>query len=140
MSMELHVLLAKPRLPDVRLWQAAIDALGFDVKLDPSLEVESDTGFLSATFKGRDSGFEFDVSPASEITKTYAQFASDFAGRDVSVNFRWGGDLNEMACALAASAALAQLSDGVWFDPQEGACLDPAGAVQQAKTGVEAAE
>ena len=56
MSMELHVLLSKSRLPDVRQWQAAIDALEFDVKLDPSLQVESDTGFLPAKFKGRDSG------------------------------------------------------------------------------------
>jgi hypothetical protein len=95
---------------------------------------------LPVKFKGRDSGFEFDLSPASEITETYSEFAKEFAGRDVSGNFRWGGDLNEMACALAASAALAKLSDGVWFDPQEGACFDSDGAVEQAKSGVEAAE
>lgn len=140
MSMELHVLLSKSRLPDVGQWQAAIDALGFDVKLDPSLKVESDMGFLPAKFKGRDSGFEFNVSPASEITDTYSEFTNEFAGREVSGNFRWGGDLNEMACALVASAALAKLSDGVWFDPQEGACFDSSGAIEQAKSGVEAAE
>ena len=140
MSMELHVLLAKSRLPDVRQWQAAIDALDFDVKLDPSLAVEIGRGFLPAKFKGRDSGFEFTVWPASDITDTYPEFASQFAGRDRAASFRWGGDLIEMACALVASAALAQLSDGVWFDPQEGACFDAAGALEQAKSGVAAAE
>src|SRR5688572_321507 len=140
MSMELHVLLSKSRLPDVRRWQAAIDALGFDVKLDPTLDVNADAGFCPARFKGRESGFEFSIWPASEITETYAEFESELAGHDASANFRWGGDLNEMTCALVASAALAKLSDGVWFDPQEGACLDPAGAIEQAKSGVEAAE
>lgn len=133
MSMELHVLLEKSRLPDVQAWQAAIDALGFDVKLDPSLAVETDTGFLPAKFNGNDSGFEFDVSPVHEIADTYPEFGNEFAGRDVSGNFRWGGDLNEMACALVASAALATLTDGTWFDPQEGACVDPAGAVEEAR-------
>lgn len=140
MSMELHVLLSNTRLPDVREWQAAIDALGFDVKLDPSLAVETGRGFLPARFKGRDSGFEFTVWPASDISDTYPEFANQFAGRDRAANFRWGGDLIEMACALVASAALAQLSDGVWFDPQEGTCSDGAGAVEQAKLGVAAAE
>jgi hypothetical protein len=140
MSMELHVLLSKSRLPDVRQWQAAIDALGFDVKLDSSLKIGINTGFLPAKFMGRDSGFEFDISPASEIKETYSEFADAFAERDVSGNFRWGGDLNEMASALVASAALTKLSDGICFDPQEGACLDSASAVEQAKSGVEIAE
>jgi hypothetical protein len=87
-----------------------------------------------------DGGFEFDVSPAPDVADTYPEFAGEFGGRDVAANFRWGGDLNEMACALLASAALAQLSDGVWFDPQEGACFDSGGAIEQAKSDVEAAE
>ena len=140
MSMELHVLLSKSRLPNVRQWQAAIDALGFDVKLDPTLSLDADAGFCPAKFKGRDGGFEFSIWPASEIAETYPEFEAEFEGRDSSANFRWGGDLNGMACALVASAALAKVSDGVWFDPQEGACFDSAGAIEQAKSGVEAAD
>jgi hypothetical protein len=139
MSMELHVLLSKSRLPDVKQWQAAIDALSFGVHLDPSLVVASNTGFVPAKFKGRDSGFEFDISPASDVSGAYPEFAKQFAGRDRAANFRWGDELAEMACALAASAALAKLADGVWFDPQEGACLDHAAAIEQAESGIAAA-
>ncbi len=106
MSMELHVFLSKRTLPDVRGWQAAIDSLGFDVKLDSVVNVGTDSGFWPAVFKGRDSGFEFDVMPASDVVEAYPHLAVRLSGLDIVGNFRWGGDLNEMACALAAAAAL----------------------------------
>lgn len=140
MSMELHVLLSKSRLPDVQKWQSAIDALGFDVKLDPSLNVESVTGFLPVKLKGQDSGFEFDVCPAPDITESYTELSKEFGNAEIAANFRWGGDLNEMACALVASAALARLSDGIWFDPQEGVCLDSTEAIKQAESGMQYVE
>lgn len=140
MSMELHVFLAKRHLPDVRRWQAAIDAHGFEVKLDPTTNVATDSGFLPAAFKGRESGFEFDVTPASEVVDACPDIADRVRGLDAVGNFRWGGDLEEMACALAAAAALTSLSGGVWFDPQEGECRDAAGAVKEAQAGIEAAE
>ena len=139
MSMELHVFLSKSRLPNVRQWQAAIDALGFDVKLDPTW-TETDSGFCPAKFKGRDSGCEIDVWPASDVTEGSPELESELGGRDWSVNFRWGGDLTEMACALVAAAALTGLADGRLFDPQEGTWHDAAGALEQAMVGIQAAE
>ena len=76
MSMEISVLLQRARLPDVRRWQAAIDALGFDVKLDPSMLVDTNSGFVPATFRGRDGGFEFDLFPASEMNDAYPELAT----------------------------------------------------------------
>jgi hypothetical protein len=105
--MELHVLVADSRLPEQQRWQAAIDSLGYDLQLDPQLSVRENSGFVPCTFKGRESGFEFDVFPASDIIETYPEFKEQFGGRDSSANFRWGGDLVEMACVLVASAALA---------------------------------
>lgn len=140
MSMELHVMVDDSRLPNLRRWQETIDALGFDLKLDPSLSVRDNRGFLPCTFKGRQSGFEFDIFPASDIVETYPEFGHRFSGRNASANFRWGGDMVEMACALVASAALARLCDGVWFDPQEGACSNPQEALEQVKSDVAAAE
>ena len=133
-SVEIHVLLSKSRLPDVRQWQAAIDALGFDVRLDPSLMVGSGGGFVPACFNGRDSGFEFDTSSAIDVLKVCPDFEREFGGCDCSANFRVGSDLTELACAMIAAAALARLGEGVLFDPQEGACLGPTDAVEQART------
>jgi hypothetical protein len=140
MSMELHVLVTASRLPDRQQWQAAIDSLGYDLHLDPELSVRDNTGFVPCTFKGQESGFEFDVFPASDIIESYPEFEKQFERRDMSANFRWGGDLVEMACVLVASAALAKSGDGVWFDPQEGSCLTPAQALEQAKSGLAGAD
>jgi hypothetical protein len=140
MSMELHVLVDDSRLPDARHWQGTIVALRFDLKLDPSLSVRDNRGFLPCTFKGRQSGFEFDTFPASDIFETYPEFQQRFSGYNLSANFRWGGDLVEMACALIASATLAKLCGGVWFDPQEGMSLNAQEALEQVKTYVAAVE
>jgi hypothetical protein len=74
------------------------------------------------------------LSLASDIVDTYPEFKGKFGERDRAANFRWGGDVAEMACALVASAALATLSDGVLFDPQEGTCSDGVSAVAQARS------
>jgi len=136
MSMELHVFLSNRRLPDVHQWQAAIDSHSFDVKLDRDAKVGTDTGFLPAMLKGRASGFEFDVTPAMDVVEAYPDIAERLVGLDAVGNFRWGGDLDEMACALAAAAALTSLSGGVWFDPESGECLDAAGALKEAQAGI----
>jgi hypothetical protein len=138
--MELHVLADDSRLPDARRWQDGINALGFDVKLDPTLSVREQRGFLPCTFKGQQSGFEFHIWPASDILETYPEFEERLSGCNTSANFRWGGDMVEMACALIASVALAKVSDGVWFDPQEGVCLTASEALAQVKTDLVAAE
>ncbi len=140
MSMELHVVVEDSRLPDVRRWQECINALGFNVTLDPTLSVRESKGFLPCTFRGRKSGFEFVIWPASDIAVSYPEFEQRFKARDASANFRWGGDMVEMACALIASAALATLCDGLWFDPQEGICLNPPEALEQVKADIAAAE
>jgi hypothetical protein len=126
-------------MPDVRRWQAGIDAAGFELRLDSSLVVETDTGYLPVKMKGRDSGFEFDLSPVSDVLEAYPELKTKVAGRDRSANFRWGGHLAEMACALVASAILATLTDGLLFDPQEGTLSDSASAVNRTRSELAAA-
>jgi hypothetical protein len=137
MSVELHVILDGSRLPDVRRWQQSIIELGFDAQLDPALNVAGDSGFVPAVLKGSPSGFEFDLSPARDIADTYPELRTQIAARDRAANFRFGGDLSEMACAMVASAALAKLADGIWFDPQDSTTsYTVEEAVEQAKSAV----
>jgi hypothetical protein len=140
MSVELHVLLRKDRLPDAKRWQASIDELGFDVQLPSFLVLASHSGFLPARFKGESSGFEIDLSPASVIICNYPEQAAHFTDTDCSANFRWGSDATETACALAAAAALTNLSAGVWFYPADQLVLDSTGAIEEARNGVAAAD
>jgi hypothetical protein len=140
MSVELHVFLSKHSLPDIRHWQAAIDSHGFDVKLDSGVDVGAQSGYLPAVFKGIDSGFEFHVAPASDVIEAYPDIAGRLSGIDIVGNFRWFGDLNEMACAMAAAAALTSMSGGVWFDPQDGEMRDALGAIKEAQSGIAEAD
>jgi hypothetical protein len=133
MSMELHVLLQDTRVPTVTEWQQAIREAGFDLLLDSSLRLREDTGFSPAVYRGNETGFEFDLWPASDITDTYPDVASRIGGRDMAANFRWGGDLLECAAAVIAAAALARLTDGVLFDPQEGDLASGDEAIEMAR-------
>lgn len=139
MSMQLHVFFAAARMPDIGQWQALIDSRGFGVRLDPETKVATDTGFLPAKLNECVSGFEFDIGRALDVLDGYPDIAQRVAGLDAVGNFRWGGDLNEMACALAAAAGLAAVTDGIWFDPQEGDCRDAQGAIREAEAGIAAA-
>ncbi len=136
MSMELHVLVADARLPNVKEWQETIDAFGYDLKLDPNRVVRENKGFFSCTFEGQKSGFEFDIFPASAIVQAYREFLKPFTDRETSANFRWSGDFVEVACILIASAALAKFCNGIWFDPQAGSCLTADEAIQQMRLEV----
>jgi len=137
MSMELHVLLRDSSVPTPSQWQNAIREAGFDLTLDATLSMRDWTGFLPAVYKGVKTGFEFDVSDASDITDTYPDVAEHVGDRDVSANFRWGGDLRECVAAVVASAALAELCDGVLYDPQEGAFHTGDEALETARQIVE---
>ena len=57
MSMEIHVL-SNLALPSVEAWQDAIEADGFNLKLDESTDIATHKGFLPALFHNQQSSFE----------------------------------------------------------------------------------
>jgi len=107
------------RVPDRAAWQHAIEQAGFPTVLDPALNVREDTGFSPATYGGESTGFEFYMESATDVLDAYPHIAERIGAREMAASFRWGGDLNEMAAALSAAAALANLTDGIYFDPQD---------------------
>lgn len=82
----------------------------------------------------------FPYGKKTDIIEAYPDFAARFAVFDTAANFRWGGDLDEMACALMAAAALTHLCGGLWFDPQESEFRDADGAIAEARAGLQAVE
>jgi hypothetical protein len=141
MSMELHVFLSTPRLPDVSRWQAAIDALGFDqVKLHPASHINQQTSFVAATLGGSRGGFDFQVRPAREVISAFPGLRGMFPTRDLAATFRYGHDPVEVACALAALAGFLRTADAAWFDPADGICWDADAAVARAKQAMAVAQ
>jgi len=105
------------RVPNRESWQEAIEAAGFPAVLYESLDLRKDTGFSPTTYNGQQSGFELYLDPAESYLESYSHIAEQIGSRNKCVSFRWGGDLVEAAAALSCGAALAKLTDGVFYDP-----------------------
>jgi hypothetical protein len=117
--MELHVLLRNSAVPTVEEWQRALTEASFNLILDNALKIREASGYSPAIYNGVKTGFEFDLFPASDIMETYEGIAEQIGDRDLSANFRWGGDLRECVAACIASGVLTKLCDGILYDPQE---------------------
>src|SRR5260221_13372798 len=69
MSAAIQVFLRDASVPTVDDWNAAIKAAGFDLVLDP-FNLRTDAGYRPAMLKGEESGFEWYLSPTTEITES----------------------------------------------------------------------
>jgi len=113
------VLIERDQLPDRSTWQASIDRLGFPVLLDRELRIPGDTGFVPCKLADRESGFEVYVDEADPLLNEYATLREAASAMDCAITFRWGGDLAECACGLAAAAALVVDFGGVAYYPDD---------------------
>jgi hypothetical protein len=132
MSYELHVGLRRADLPNVKAWQAAINALGHPLKLD-EFSWDDHSGFLPAQLSGHGSGFELYLETAQSIEPPTPLAPQ----QDAVVTFRTGGRMEELKSATFAADALVQRFGGsAWDDYSEevmsngswAACVDEARA------------
>ncbi len=129
MSVELHIFMQDSRVPTRDAWQQAIEQLGFPVVLEPSLDPRHDTGYRPTSFRGQPTGFEFYLEAAAGVLSSYSHVVPRVGDREKCATFRWGGDLKECGAALSAAAALAQITDGVYFYPDDDIVYGAAEAV-----------
>ena len=116
MSIEMFVL-SDRKLGSIAEWQQAIDAEGFDLKLDTSRPIEALSGHLPARRGEQHAGFECDHWDAAEILDLDTDI--DFGRRWTQcLAFRFGGDFYALWGANAAAAAYARATDGVVFDAE----------------------
>ena len=119
MAIELHIFTDDSRIPSRDAWQCEIEQLGLPTLLDSALDLRRDTGFTPTTYQGKATGFELYLELAANVLSGYPHVAPKVGDRDKCVTFRWGSDLTECAAALSAAAALAKLTDGVYFYPDD---------------------
>jgi len=119
MSVELHALMPNNDLPNRDDWQAAIDRLELPVQLYPGLDPSRDTGFSPCRLGERTAGFEIYRDSTEELASSYPSIAGIVQQDSVAISFRWGGDLAECACALAAASALASQFGAVVYYPAD---------------------
>jgi hypothetical protein len=108
MSLQQTTYVARANVPDRSALQGAVDALGFDCKIDTFYVPFHCSGFLPCVLAGSESGFEIYFEAAADVLSAFPNLAGTVGSRDVAITFRWGGDMSECACVLILSAALAK--------------------------------
>jgi hypothetical protein len=134
MSQEMHVFLNKSKIPDRSSWQSSVSSLGLPLVFDPQLNPLVDTGFSPTKIKDIDSGFEIYSESAKEILQRYPDITEAVGDRDWCITFRWGGDFNECACVMSASAGLVKLCGALAFFPGDDLTYDLNGLLSEANS------
>jgi hypothetical protein len=114
MSNTQYVFLNKSRVPNRATLQASIDRLGFDLQLDPDLQLLVDEGFSPCVLEGvPDVGFELMPMSTDRATNGDKEFLARAAGRDHCLTFTWRGSMKDCAAAMIVSCALASDCDAL---------------------------
>lgn len=116
-----YALMRKDSVPTRDAWQRAITASGFPLELSPSLKPHEDSGYSPCTLMGGNSGFELHLTEDQETIDGFAEMAPN---ADVALEFCWGSDMGECACAMIATFALAKEFDAVVTYEGEAPMLD----------------
>ena len=117
MSVVVCVFLRDAELLRFEDWQRALDEAGSGVRLE-DISPRDHSGFWPALFNGQPCGFEYSFAPIDADSED--DFRSHIGDRDRVVDFVWHGNELDMRAGLQAAAALAKLTDGIYFDPQGG--------------------
>ena len=109
MSNTQFAFLKKSQVPSGAALQASIDALGFDLKLDPTLNLLEDSGFSPCVLAGiSDVGFELFTEPAKDVIGDNDEFLETIGDSDLAVSMIWRGSMKDCASVLIVSCALAK--------------------------------
>jgi hypothetical protein len=109
MSNTQFAFLKKSQVPSRAALQASIDALGFDLKLDPTLNLLEDSGFSPCVLAGiSDVGFELFTEPAKDVIGDNDEFLEAIGDSDLAVSMIWRGSMKDCASVLIVSCALAK--------------------------------
>ena len=106
--------LERSRVPTRDQLQAAINALGFDLSLDPEFTPFEDEGFSPCVLLGsEEAGFEIFYDDANALTGGDEELESIAAGRGYSISMVWRGSKKDLACVMIVSCALAKEFDAI---------------------------
>lgn len=142
MSNTQYAFLSQDRVPNRQALQASIDALGFELQLDPDFTPFEDEGFSPCVLFGEedeDVGFEIFYEPAAEVVEDDEEFQRIAGDRDFCMSMSWGGSLKDYAAVMVVSAALAKdfaavvSFEGEPPDPPEKLLSEASSALQDAR-------
>ncbi len=132
MSVNTFFFVRDARMPTILQWQTELDQAAMGIVLENVGELCTHKGYLPATHRGHQSGFEWYYGP---LVETFGDDPPDgLDGRRHAINCVTHSDMRELACALAACSVLAQLADGMFYEEESGGLVDPAAAMAEAQS------
>ena len=131
MSYDLSVHLTTKRMPTPQEWQASIARHGFPLRIDTDFDVTALSGWLPCEYQGKEGGFEYryavlDNQELSELEvpqrlPCMISFSASARARE------------EFLSAVISAAVLAEITEGLVVDPQEGRSHESTLAIRWAK-------
>ncbi len=103
--------LARPDVPARKALQQAVDGLKLKLSLDDAYVPFETSGYVPCTLDGEDAGFDMRFQDVD------ANLRSRVGDKDVTIDFRWGGDPREEASVLIVCAALATNFGALVYEP-----------------------
>jgi hypothetical protein len=132
MSVDTFVFVRDENLPTIQQWQAALDRAGTGIVLESIEDLRSHSGYLPATHRGQESGFEWYYGPLADY---FGGTPPDGLGkRSHVINFVTHSDMRELVCALISGAVLAEIAEGLVFDEENEAVIDGKSALVVARS------
>ena len=119
MSVDLYVFLERRKLPAAKQLNAAFDSVGLNLRI----QSDDNWGNSGVTVERKNNDGEwadFSFLPIDDNFKEMAAEAGKTAAScDLVAEFSFHRD-EELAIAMPTALLLAQISDGIFYDPQEG--------------------
>jgi hypothetical protein len=117
MSVDIQVFLHESALPTRQQWQSAIQAAGHNFVFDDFSPAEQ-TGFLPTRLDNIECGFEYSFNLVDD--DEFEDLISVIGDRRQVATFTWHSNMLEMRAAQIAASVLADISRGLFYDPQSG--------------------
>ena len=87
--------------------QKVIDELGYELKLDPELNLKEDEGFSLCQINGYDNvGYELEFGAVDEIFEEDEEFEKYIGDRDAYISMSWGGSFADCLAVSVTTLAL----------------------------------
>mgnify|MGYP001426066465 CR=1 FL=1 len=128
MSVELCVFVHGNAMPSCDEWQSAIRLAGHDLVFEPFSTIEH-FGFLPMTLSGESWGFEYFYGPIDHEWNN-EQLRGALEDRSHIATFTFHGSELDLRASEIASSVLAELTDGIYLDPQSGSYARGSAAIE----------
>jgi len=109
-----YCFIRKKDVPSGKRLQEVVTGLGYELKLDPELDLLIDEGFSPCELEGHeDLGYELESGTVDEIFEEDEEFEEHIGERDYYISMSWGSSFADCLAVMITTKALIMKFDAV---------------------------